>query len=167
MKPAIVIPEGCGEGSQGCVVFRATPGGQNTRHSRPGRGAWNRGQGENLKRPVELRGGSTHLCRGANDQIRSGSRGAQSTATPGYLHGVPPGRPRGELLPPPNLEMRQLSFRWDQDVRLYVQGAEQATAPKAVSINRTPYPSPKILLPSHSFPVAGTFSKPAFRPPEM
>ena len=43
MKPARVIPEGCGEGSQGCAVFRATPGRHNTRHSRPGRGAGIRG----------------------------------------------------------------------------------------------------------------------------
>ena len=65
MKPARVIPEGCGDGSQGCAVSRATPGWQNTRHSRPGRGAGNHGQGENLKRPVELHDGSPHLCRGA------------------------------------------------------------------------------------------------------
>ncbi len=39
---SLVIPEGCGEGSQGCAVFRATPGRHNTRRSRPGRGAGNR-----------------------------------------------------------------------------------------------------------------------------
>ena len=39
---SLIIPEGCGEGSQGCAVFRATPGMQNTRRSRPGRGAGNR-----------------------------------------------------------------------------------------------------------------------------
>ena len=33
---SLVIPEGCGEGSQGCAVFRATPGRHNTRRSRPG-----------------------------------------------------------------------------------------------------------------------------------
>ena len=38
---SLVIPEGCGEGSQGCAVFRATPGRHNTRRSRPGRGAGN------------------------------------------------------------------------------------------------------------------------------
>ena len=38
---SLVIPEGCGEGSQGCAVFRATPGRHNTRRSRPSRGAGN------------------------------------------------------------------------------------------------------------------------------
>ena len=102
-KVYLVIPEGCGEGSQGCAVFRATSGMQNTRRSRPGRGAGNRSaQTHSMAQPrrlVELRGGSPHLCRGANSPYLCQIQGCAEYRDP-WLPSWRPSRtpPRGEPL---------------------------------------------------------------------
>ena len=108
---SLVIPEGCGEGSQGWTANAGQPLEETKKCIRAPAGARGTGAPDSIpweqhRCSLDLRGVSPHLCRGANSLCHHRIQGCAEYRDP-WLPSWRPSRtpPRGELFPLSYLEM--------------------------------------------------------------